>query len=183
VACQATEPSDHLIRVYRVEVLPHLGECNNAWFTVPCLQLRAAGQDQAHGHLGSIEGFSFTWGNHSALLIAEYLIPNPPADGSSRRFELRDVIATEPVLAGSEFAFNAWPESRSILRKDATHLNMFLGLDVACGDDCAAIGAAIDAQHRFEMTLRHTGNPDAPVQIVAWRSCVATIRPTQCDNP
>lgn len=180
-ACSATGPSDNLLRVYTVEVEPHLGECNNAFVTVPCLLLREHNQGPVRGHLWGVNGFTFVWGNRYQLRISEYRIPNPPADGASRRYELEEVISVEPIAAGTEFTFNAWPGSRSILRGDGAHLDMFLGLPVACGEDCEAMREAIDAEHRFEMTLRHTGIPSAPVGIVAWRSCPATVNPNLCD--
>jgi hypothetical protein len=50
-----------------------------------------------------------------------------------------------------------WVRASSILRKDADNINCFLGVTVPCGEDCEAIGAAIDAEHRFALTLKHTG--------------------------
>jgi hypothetical protein len=147
----------------------------------PCLTVREEPDGQPQGLLEGIEGFPYQWGHRYRLEIAEYVIPDPPQDGSSRRYELRRVLEDQLLPAGTEFGYLAWAGSRSVLRKDANNLNFFLGVTVPCGQDCQALGAAIDAEHRFELTLKHTGISAMPLALVGWTSCPATTNPFQCD--
>jgi hypothetical protein len=180
-ACGATGPSESEPRVYTIEVLPSTQDCMGWAYPWPCLNVREEPDGELHGLLDGIEGFAYQWGHQYRLEIAEYIISDPPQDGSSRRYELRRILEDELIPVGTQFSYLAWAESRSILRKDAGNINFFLGVTVPCGEDCAAIGAAIDAQHRFELTLQHTGITATPLALVDWASCPATANPSQCD--
>lgn len=181
-ACSSTGPSGAPPRIYTVEVSPFAKDCMSWAYSWPCLQVREEPGEVYRSQLESIEGFTFEWGHRYRLEIAEYLIADPPADGSDRRYVLRRVFEDQPLPAGTEFTYSAWPASRAILRKDAANLRMFLDLTVPCGEECEAIGVAIDAEHRFDLTLVLTGNDVAPVALVDWSSCPATVNPTRCDE-
>jgi hypothetical protein len=181
-ACGGTGPSEQAPRIYTIEVLPSTQDCMGWVYSWPCLTVREEPDGQPQRLLEGIQGFAYQWGHRYRIEIAEYVVPDPPQDGSSRRFELRRVLEDELIPVGTEFIYLAWAGSRSVLRKDADHLNFFLGVTIPCGDACTAIGAAIDAEHRFELTLRHTGISATPLALVAWTSCPATVSPTQCDE-
>ena len=180
-ACSSTGPSGPA-RVYTVEVAPTLGECMSWVYSWPCLQVRTAPDGAFQSQLTSIEGFAFEWGHEYILQVEEYIIPDPPADGSSRRYELVRVLSDRTLPPGTEFTYIAYSESRSILRKDGGNLRMFLDLTMPCGADCEALGAAIDAEHRFELRMQLTGNKETPVALIDWTSCPATASPFECDE-
>ena len=60
-----------------------------------------------------IEGFEYEWGKRYEIITETTEISDPPADGSSQRVELVEVVTAEPVDAGTTFSFNIRPQEYS----------------------------------------------------------------------
>lgn len=180
VGCNITGPTPE--RVFTAQVSHSSQDCMSWVYPMPCLQVQESADAAPYGLMETIEGFSFEWGHRYRLEIARYVIDNPPQDASNRRYELRRIIDDVEIPAGTQFNYVALPESRSILRTDTERVRLFGDQLVRCGEDCAAIGNAIDAGHRFTLKLEHTGNSEQPLALVGWSSCVATTNLFQCDG-
>ena len=61
-----------------------------------CLQVRENPQDNWQLHYGAIEGFTFEPGYLYELKIREETIANPPADGSSKKWTLVEILRKTP---------------------------------------------------------------------------------------
>jgi hypothetical protein len=181
-ACSSTGPSRAKPRVYTVEVRPATTDCMSWFGPHPCFQVRELPEGVLQPRLMSIEGFTYRWGQQYQLEIAEHIVTDPPADGPDRRYVLRRVIEDQVIPAGTEFTYLAWSGSPSIARTGAGDLRILLDYTIPCGEDCEAIGAAIEGRHRFELHMRFTGNTEAPLTLSDWSSCPATIMPTRCDE-
>jgi len=57
-----------------------------------CLQVRTEPGAPWQNYYGEIEGFSWQQGVDYVLRIREHTVANPPADGSSRRWVLEEVL-------------------------------------------------------------------------------------------
>ena len=66
-----------------------------------CLQVAMDGDTELF--YDGIEGFTFTWGTETTARIAVEEIDDPPADGSSRRYHLEQVINTELDDVGTQY--------------------------------------------------------------------------------
>lgn len=181
-ACSTTGPSRAKPSVYTIEVQPAVTDCMSWASAHPCFQVRNEPDGVLQPRLMHIEGFAYQWGHSYRLEIAEYIVTNPPADGPNRRYVMRRIVEDQVIAAGTQFTYLVWSESPSLRRQGSGNLQMFLDLTVPCGEDCEGIGMAIDAQHRFELTLKFTGHPEAPIALVDWSSCPATVNPTRCDE-
>ncbi len=62
---------------------------------------------------GDIEGFSYELGYVYDLEVEEVLVANPPADGSSVRYVLKQLIAKEPVASTVTFEIRVKSVARS----------------------------------------------------------------------
>ena len=62
-----------------------------------CLQVRRSADDAWELFYESIEGFTYEAGFQYRLRVAERVIPNPPADGSSRAYRLVEVLMMLPA--------------------------------------------------------------------------------------
>ena len=60
-----------------------------------------------------IEGFDFEWGKRYEIITETTAISDPPADGSSIRIDLVEVVKEEPVSAGTTFSFSIQPQEYS----------------------------------------------------------------------
>lgn len=92
---------------YEMEIEPSLVNCTGVGPTL-CLHTTVDGETR-YMH-SSIEGFEFEWCKRARLLVREEPVLNPPADGSSIRYILDDVIEQVEV-PGHEMTltiFDAW---------------------------------------------------------------------------
>jgi hypothetical protein len=61
-----------------------------------CLQVRTQPDAAWQYHYGEIEGFDWQVGVESVIRVREFAVENPPADGSSRRWVLEEVLERRP---------------------------------------------------------------------------------------
>lgn len=91
-ATNATAPLKHVV----IEVAPVQVDCVGV-APMKCLQYREKGTTDWLNYYGAIEGFEFQEGYRYTLRIAEYAVENPPADASSLRWVLEQVLERQPV--------------------------------------------------------------------------------------
>ena len=67
-----------------------------------CMQVRESPDEEWLYFYDAIDGFTFVEGNAYTLLVRVTNVPNPPADASSLRYELIDVLAQDAVAQSGE---------------------------------------------------------------------------------
>ena len=107
--------------------------------------------------LSSIEGFEYRWGYTTVVRIRRTEIDNPPADGSSFRYLLLNVISDTEDEIGTEYFY----ERVGIFENTFTESEgqyQFLGNDIECQpalcDDLVVMGMGAEVN----VTLAYLGN-------------------------
>lgn len=122
---------------YEIVIGPSQANCTGVDERL-CLQAEIDGE-QSHFY-DAIEGFSYQWCQRHTLLIREEAVPNPPADGSSIRYVLDEVIeATE--VPGHEVTltlYDDWANEDEISALDFD-LRCAEGESALCEDLLAAL--------------------------------------------
>jgi hypothetical protein len=93
-----------------------------AHFTTPCegvglrecLNVREAGENEWKTWYGPIEGFEYEPGVEYHMVVSETTVEDPPADASSIRWTLIEVLDETPMApeAGGDPVFRAWTLTR-----------------------------------------------------------------------
>lgn len=65
-----------------------------------CLQVREPGEEEWSYFYSTIEGFDYEEGTRYELRVLVEPVENPPADGSSLRYELVEIVSAEKVSPG-----------------------------------------------------------------------------------
>lgn len=64
-----------------------------------CLQIKYDNESKWQNHFGGIGGFSYEEGYEYEILVEEEFIENPPADGSSKKYILKEILSKKhPVV-------------------------------------------------------------------------------------
>jgi len=105
-----------------------------------------------------IRGFSFQWGVRQRLLVEIHEVDNPPADGSSRRYDLAQTIEQTDVAAGASFELSI---RRDYLTASGDGFALPDGRQIECSDQavCDDIGARMANDETFRVTLAHPSDP------------------------
>jgi len=80
------------------EVAPEKATCFGL-FETTCLQVREPGASSYENFYGSIDGFDFQPGFRYLIRVGWHRVDPVPVDGSSRRYELIELLSKEPVPA------------------------------------------------------------------------------------
>lgn len=64
-----------------------------------CLQVRESENDEWTLFYSNIEGFDYEEGTRYELLVRVEEVPDPPADGSSLRYVLVEIVSEEKVVS------------------------------------------------------------------------------------
>ena len=75
-----------------------------------CLVTHNETEDELTPEYDWIEGFNFEWGKAYVITTKTTELSDPPADGSSLRVELVEVLEAQPVTAPTTFSFTIRPE-------------------------------------------------------------------------
>ncbi|HSN78540.1 MAG TPA: META domain-containing protein, partial [Anaerolineae bacterium] len=73
-----------------------------------CLQVKETPEDEYSLFYSTIEGFEFEPGFEYELLVNKQTVPNPPADASSFRWTLVEVVSKTPVAPAAELEGVTW---------------------------------------------------------------------------
>ncbi|MCG8393000.1 MAG: DUF4377 domain-containing protein [Pseudomonadales bacterium] len=79
-----------------LHVAPYTSACIGAG-PMNCMQVRADDESNYQLFYNHIEGFDFEPGYNYTLRVKVENVDNPPADGSSLRYTLLEVVSKEPV--------------------------------------------------------------------------------------
>lgn len=108
-----------------------------------------------------IEGFDFEWGQRVVVEVREEAVANPPADGSSVRLILEDIIDSEADRTSFELQL-----APGDLVETASGLSL-LGLvkvECATAEICAAVQAQMDGGS-LTVKARAGADPADPIQL------------------
>ena len=145
-------------------------------YRVPCvgvgsqLCLRASELDGSEywNFYRTIAGFDYQWGHRYALRVEVTEIENPPADGSSARYDLIEVISDAVIDERFEIALTTDYATGDA----ATGTFSLLGQrDVTCAEPetCDVIAAALDANEAIALELGHPSTPTDPLIVYSTR--------------
>jgi heat shock protein HslJ len=97
--------------VETIFVAPELKECEGVG-PMQCMQIATSPEGPWELLYQEIEGFSFEPGSSYELRVRKEQVANPPADGSSLRYILEEVVSTTPATDGAgadaELAGSNW---------------------------------------------------------------------------
>jgi hypothetical protein len=125
-ACATEEIRDGVVDSLRA---PCVGEGNFL-----CVQLHDTAGGQPRLIYGELEGYAHRWGVEARIRYHVETVDDPPADGSSRRYVVDEVVAEIEDEAGREFALSfpqTPPGTGWFTAASAGQLDMS-GTDVAC---------------------------------------------------
>lgn len=92
-------------KTFTVRLAPYLVPCTS-WFPTTCMvALNPDGPENQSFYQGEIEGFTFAWGYRQDLVVESHPVKNPPADGSSIRYEL---VRVESKAALADWSVRTW---------------------------------------------------------------------------
>jgi hypothetical protein len=154
----------------------HAAECQGVEAKL-CLLVKGPEEGSFSNLHADIGGFEYQWGYVYEIEIAEHVVPNPPADGSSLRRELRKIAWKERVAGGTEFDMFLTALDRRVeevapdrYRVDAgysTAVEFTCPSDLPCGDLREQITTGSRLLYRF----RHPVADDEPLTVVRWEVC------------
>ncbi len=145
--------------VREVVVAAELTPCYGPFATL-CLRAAEPGGAPQFLYQG-IGGFTFRWGTETTLRYRVEDVDDPPADGSSVRYVLEDVLDRRELAAGTAFTTRFGPAEADErwFRADEAGVVDYLGTAVACE---AAVCDALVAPQAFgserDVTFAHTGH-------------------------
>jgi hypothetical protein len=154
-ACGTEEIRDGVVDPLRA---PCVGE---GYFL--CVQLHETAGGQPRLIYGELEGYAHRWGVEARVRYHVETIDDPPADGSSRRYVVDDVVSEIEDVAGREFALSfpqTPPGTGWFTAAGAGQLDMS-GTAVACDPIvCNDILNRAEARAGFSVRFQIAG-PDA----------------------
>lgn len=138
-----------------------------------CMQIREPSEPDFTRHYGGIEGFTYQLGFEYEIEVEDHRVDNPPADGSSRRTVLLEIVSQQQVPAGTEFdLFLTAGEGRAV-RVDADRYRFYDMAEFVClpGTQCADLETQIAAGARIEYRFAHAATVGDPLTVVSWEPC------------
>lgn len=141
-------------------VASHLRPCVGVSYDL-CMQVTDVDDGVLDLFYEGIEGFDFIWGFEVTLRYQIEAVDDPPADGSSLRYVLDDVMAVREELPGAPFTATFSPEiiGESWFAADVTGVVSMVGTPVSCEQSLcdALVAAGTDIGTAFRVSFEHTG--------------------------
>jgi Domain of unknown function (DUF4377) len=133
-----------------------------------CLRVAQNGSEDLNNFYDSIAGFDYEWGHRYELQVQITEIDNPPADGSSRRYTLLEVISDEVV--DDHFTLRLSSE-HVVVESQSEKFSLMGDRDITCADVtvCETIDAVLSAHGLVEVELGHSSDPAGPLTAYAAR--------------
>lgn len=130
-----------------------------------------------------IAGFEYEWGYTYALQVRQTRIRNPPADGSSIKTTLLEVLSKEKVAPDVRFQIELTTQESSgefaeeYLLQKAVNLFEFHGVkELTCSKEvCAELGGLLD--DNLKVTLEFTHPEDSNEPLLAQRIISTEVIP------
>jgi hypothetical protein len=129
-----------------------------------CMLVREGGGEWQLSYDG-IHGLTPAWGIHYLIRVGVRTIANPPADGSSLEYHLRELIEQRPVAAGTTFSFDI---DRDLVEASGGRFSLRFEHDFTCTPAlCADLLQRLESAAPFRMTLEHPVRPADPLRLTA----------------
>ncbi|WP_153913959.1 DUF4377 domain-containing protein [Shewanella sp. TC10] len=96
-----------------------------------CLRYIVEGSDEETVLYDPVEGYNHTWGASDRIEIEKSPISNPPADGSSMKYTLLNIIDNSADPLGSIYTYNDVPFNQASFIQDGD-IFFLLGYEVNC---------------------------------------------------
>ena len=160
---------DATVRTY--EVAAHKGTCYGLFATL-CLQVREPGDTEFQNLFETPSGFDYEWGFDYVIEVEEHDVENPPADGSSIRRVLREVLSKVPVASGSTFELTLGGGGLRPLGQD--RYSLFAGPETAvCAGTlaCDELAGLVRDERWLQVGFAHPEEPGLPFLITGWTRC------------
>lgn len=141
-------------------VASHLRPCVGVTYGL-CLQVTDVDDGELDLFYEGIEGFDFRWGVEVTLRYQVEDVDDPPADGSSLRYVLDDVMSAREELPGAPFTatFNPGVIGEAWFAADVPGVVSMVGTRVSCEQPLcdALVAAGTDVGPSFRVSFEHTG--------------------------
>ena len=163
-------------RTRTLEVAPYKGGCVGLFETL-CLQIREPGQDAFENTFTPIRGFTYQWGYRYLIRVEDTDIENPPADGSSIRRILLDVLSRTPAEEGLAFDITVAGGTTAEVSPDVYAIED--EARVRCPDTlaCEDLRSLVVGGARIRFSLIVDGPPGEPFRITDWSPCAEFFGP------
>lgn len=146
--------------VLPLQAIPEIVTMNIAPYKLPCMgvgpMLCLMITDSAGVRMffySPIEGFEFQWGHAVTLRVRVEDVPNAPADASSKRYTLVEVVSDEGYQAGLSFDANVPAELISPVEGGLYSLNGEVEFVCATESQCSDLAAAAGTNATIRMTF------------------------------
>lgn len=116
-----------------------------------------------------IENFDFIWGHNYQLKVEIIHLDNPPADGSSEKWQVKEVISDIEDKVGQKYIIKSISLFSNTFTIDFdTNQYLFLGKEFKCSDnvDCDALVGINDTGGVVDVTFEYAGS--GKITLVSW---------------
>ncbi len=152
--------------ILEYSVLPYERPCvGEAQFL--CLQIQDEDSDEVQNFYGSISGFDYEWGHHYTLSVERTPVENPPADGSSYRTELKEILSEEEDATGTLYHLERISLDEFTFTESDGQYSM-LGKSFECSDtdECDALVALNNTGGMVDVTFEYLG--EGAIRLQSW---------------
>jgi hypothetical protein len=117
-----------------------------------------------------IDGFTPVWGLCVRLRVQVRKLANPPADGPSLEYHLKEVLSTTPVPPGTQFELVFGPGwAQELITGGSKALSLKGERRLVCADSrvCAELTRRRLSGRGFRLMLRHPNNLKDPLLVIS----------------
>ncbi|MCG7587370.1 DUF4377 domain-containing protein [Photobacterium sp. OFAV2-7] len=144
----------------------HQSTCQGM-FQQLCMRTKSVGNNEFELFYGDIEGFTYSWGTLYEVKVKITNIDNPPADASSQKEQLIEILSSTEDQVGASYEFNGVEMLSSTFTKtDGNYYFLGKSFECASGTDCDALVALNNSGGLVNVTFKYLGN--ATIQLVSW---------------
>ncbi len=136
-----------------------------------CLEVREPGAPDWTYMYHKPQGFEFSWGVETTIVVEETEVEDPPQDGSSIRRRLIEVLDERPVPEGTTWTTTA--PSLAIVADGPDEFTYFGGsARLRCPDQpaCEALRTA-SSEGWVQLTVLYPEVPDGPLLVLSSVAC------------
>lgn len=132
--------------------------------TFMCMLTKEQGTESWEFFYDGIVGFDFRWGHSYKLLVEEHPVADPPADGSSIEYRLKQVLMTREAPAGEEFEVSILNTHHLLEKQSPTTYRLSSDKAFTCHRElCDSIDAIMAQQMSMLAVFTHRDDKNAPL--------------------
>jgi len=138
----------------------HKQECSGA-AVQPCMLVKEEDDVEWNYFYDGIEGFEYEWGFLYRIEVLVSRVEDPPQDGSSRRYVLKNVIGKVKVEPDMHFEYISFHAPEQITRVSNDEYSLFFWGEklFRCDpEDCAALDSLLEQEHSIFFEFAHSTN-------------------------